>query len=31
MLEDQLGLILQPATVPTEYIVVEHIEKPTEN
>jgi uncharacterized protein (TIGR03435 family) len=31
ILEDQLGLILQPATVPTEFIVVDHIEKPTAN
>jgi uncharacterized protein (TIGR03435 family) len=31
MLEDQLGLVLQSAKVPTDYLVVEHIEKPTEN
>jgi uncharacterized protein (TIGR03435 family) len=31
MLEDQLGLVLQSANVPTEYLVVEHIEKPSEN
>jgi uncharacterized protein (TIGR03435 family) len=29
--EDQLGLHLEPATVPVEYLVVDHIEKPSEN
>jgi uncharacterized protein (TIGR03435 family) len=31
MLEDQLGLVLQQATVPTQHLVVDQIKKPTEN
>jgi uncharacterized protein (TIGR03435 family) len=30
-LNDQLGLVLEPAKVPVDYIVVDHIEKPSEN
>jgi uncharacterized protein (TIGR03435 family) len=30
-LEEQLGLTLQPGKVPVEFIVVEHIEEPSEN
>ena len=30
ILEDHPGLMLRPAIVPTEYIVVDHSEKPTE-
>jgi uncharacterized protein (TIGR03435 family) len=30
-LEDQLGLRLERAKVPFEYIIVDHIEKPSEN
>jgi uncharacterized protein (TIGR03435 family) len=30
-LEEQLGLHLQPAKVPVEFLFIDHIEKPTEN
>ena len=30
-LEDQLGLRLQPATAPAEYLVVDRIERPSQN
>jgi uncharacterized protein (TIGR03435 family) len=30
-LQDQLGLKLQPATAPTDYLVIDHIERPSAN
>jgi uncharacterized protein (TIGR03435 family) len=30
-LQDQLGLKLQPATAPTDYLVIDHVERPSAN
>jgi len=30
-MQEQLGLKLEPATAPREFLVIDHIEKPLEN